>query len=222
MSKKWKVRYRGDVDEEKNTLPTEYRTPTYKDLRRELGINTFGQRLYNDDHLLKKYEDRFVKWDFVDGKKVRIDTRISDTHVYNPNETRKYINLNKYGTETPLEDFRYLDLEQKIERSEKVGPNPIRKILSREKLGGGKIVEAEHQAHVDERKKELEILKNRASNKVVETTEKEEKTPKVPNLFKSKQLDLTEIKDPQNRQIAKEIHDETEKQKKIILGNILK
>ena len=162
MSKKWKVRYRGDVDEGKNTLPTQYRTPTHQDLRRELGINTFGQRVYNDDHLLKKYEDRFVRWDFVDGKKVRIDTRISNTHVYDPNATKKYINLNKYGTETPYKDYQYLERkrqldarEKRIDKSEEHGPFGFRKALSKKKLGGGKIVEGQHQTHVDKRRAKL-------------------------------------------------------------------
>jgi len=158
----WKKRYRGDVDEGKNTLPTQYRTPTHQDLRRELGINTFGQRVYNDDHLLKKYEDRFVRWDFVDDKKVRIDTRISNTHVYDPNATRKYINLNKYGTETPEKDYAYLERkrqldarEARINKSEEHGPLNIRKALSKKKLGGGRIVEGQHQTHVDKRRAKL-------------------------------------------------------------------
>ena len=206
---------------EKNTKKTQYRTPTYNSLKLQLGYSPLAivDRDLNDSKLLERYKDRFVVWDFKDGKKIQIDERTGKT--FNEKEVIKYINLNKYGTETPDTDYEYLDLKQKIEHSEKVGPNPIRKFFSRKKKGGGTIVEAEHQAHVDRRKEKLDELKDKSSNAVVKSEEKEN-VPKVPNLFKSKQLDLTEIKDPQNKKIAKELHNETEQQKKIILGNILK
>tara|TARA_R100001463_G_scaffold103559_1_gene157959 strand:+ start:54 stop:680 length:627 start_codon:yes stop_codon:yes gene_type:complete len=206
---------------EKNTKKTQYRKPTYESLKLQLGYSplAIADRDLNDSKLLGRYKDRFVVWDFKDGKKIQFDERTGK--IFNEKEVIEYINLNKYGTKTPDADYAYLDLKQKIEHSEKVGPNPIRKFLSRKMKGGGTIVEAEHQAHVNKRKEKLKELENKSSNAVVKSEEKE-KVPKVPNLFKSQQLDLTEIKDPKNKQIAKELHNETEQQKKIILGNILK
>ena len=146
----------------RNLLRTEYRTPTHANLKIRLGYEPLLQsdRVHNDAMLLKKYERRFVKTDYKNNKVVQIDDRTGQP--YNQKEAVKYINLNKYGTETPDKDYAYLERkrqldarETRIDKSEEHGPLGFRKALSRKTDSGSTIVEGQHQTHVDKRRSKL-------------------------------------------------------------------
>ena len=146
----------------RNLLRTQYRTPTLESLKLQLGYHPVlvADREHNDAMLLKKYQRRFVTTEYKDNKVVQIDSRTGKE--YNQNEVIKYINLNKYGTETPDKDYAYLkrqlelnNLEERINKSEEHGPLGIRKFLSRKTGSGSTVVEGQHQTHLDNRRAHL-------------------------------------------------------------------
>jgi hypothetical protein len=145
---------------------TKYRKPTLESLRLQLGYDplfpTAGGAATGDKHLLEKYEARFVRDGLTqDGKRIRIDERTGKP--YNPSDAKRYINLNKYGTETPEEDFEYLRQKDILDRKEKTGPMGIRRFFSERGTGGSKFVDLEHAAFLQERRKDLEELKKGTS-----------------------------------------------------------
>ncbi len=90
---------------------TKYRKPDLETLRLQLGYSGLAPKTggpgSEDKQLVERYEDRFVRDGLTqDGKKIRIDERTGKP--YDPSDAKRYINLNKYGTETPDEDFAYL------------------------------------------------------------------------------------------------------------------
>jgi len=146
----------------RNLLRTQYRKPTHENLKLRLGYHPIFtvDRESQDRQLLGRYEDRFVKTDYKDNKVIQIDKRTGN--IYNKEEAIKYINLNKYGTETPDEDYAYLERkrqldarEKRINKSEKHGPLSIRTALSRKTDSGSTVVEGQHQTHVEKRRSNL-------------------------------------------------------------------
>ena len=145
---------------------TKHRKPDLENLRLQLGYSGLAPKAggpgSEDKQLVERYEDRFVKDGLTqDGKRIRIDERTGKP--YNPSDAKRYINLNKYGTETPDEDFAYLNRKDVLDRKEKTGPMGIRRFFSEKGTGGSKFVDLEHAAYLKRENKELEQLKKKTS-----------------------------------------------------------
>jgi hypothetical protein len=167
-----------------------------------------------------KEKPNLVWWDRKTNSPYDLD-KVSSAHI-----DREY--KSKYNTKTPLADLEYLQAKFNKGRTEaaiegNLGPlSNLRSDLSIPLEGGGLEVDVSRKEKLTKQKAALPELLEKSSYWNRQNDDPSiNKKPKVPNLFKSKQLDLTQIKDPENKKIAKELHDETEKQKKIILGNIL-
>ena len=145
---------------------TKYRKPDLESLRLQLGYSplapTAGGAATGDKHLVEKYEAKFVRDGLTKGgKRIRIDERTQKE--YDPAEAKRYINLNKYGTETPEKDFEYLNRKDIADRKEQTGPMGIRRFFSEKGTGGSKFVDLEHAAYLKQEREELEQLKKETS-----------------------------------------------------------
>jgi len=211
-------------------------------LRKGLKIlsgGNFVQKIFgndNYDQILRSYKKEFIQtrrrkdgttYLYHTGKKSEItQDQIQDD-----------IELQFTGSKTPVKDLKYLSAKRKLTGLDKeinwknmtfsdLGHMVRRRFSEKQYAGEGMPNEGEFlgtQYDIDRKEKlTKKVNKLEQASSYADKVDSSSKAPKVPNLFKSKQLDLTEIKDPQNKQIAKELHNETEQQKKIILGNILK
>jgi hypothetical protein len=149
-------------------IETQYRKPDLEQLRYGLGYKAGMpvDRQGNDKALLNKYEARFVRPDLPEkgpskGKEILIDTRTGKK--YDPKVAMRYIYLNKYGTETPDEDYAYLDKKEYIERKTRTGPAGFRVALSRKTPDGVPLVEKRHKKYLDEQEKVLNELYKKTS-----------------------------------------------------------
>ena len=172
------------------------------------------------------YIDRDDMIQIKDGKYIDSKGKVLDKHKIEKGRTYHIEGFNTDVGENLVSDLaetnrfkkhqrtysRYYDLEKTIKPWLKKDPNDFAYGNSGETVG----------ELINRLKTEQSKLQKPEPFVSSQNNTKKESTPKVPNLFKSKQLDLTEIKDPENKKIAKDLHNETEQQKKIILGNILK
>lgn len=211
-------------------------------LRRGLRIlsgGNFVQKLLgndNYDQILRSY-----KREFIQTRRKKDGTtylyHIGKKSAITEDQIQDDIELQFTGSTTPLKDVQYLNTKRKLAGLDKKVnwknvtfsdfiPWIRRRFSEKQYAGEGMPNEGEFlgtQYDINRKERLTEKAANlKKDSSYADKVDSSSKAPKVPNLFKSKQLDLTEIKDPQNKQIAKELHNETEQQKKIILGNILK
>jgi len=150
---------------------TQYRKPTLESLEdRTKWRSSEDQKI---KALLGKYKKQFKA---KDKNGAWIDDRTGEK--WSDTDAIKYINLNKFGTETPLKDYEYLKRTKEIDKKEETGPLGIRRKLSQKGEGfskdGTKYVDIEHDQYIERKREELEQLKKQTSfaidNKEVEVS----------------------------------------------------
>ena len=136
------------------------RVPNLKNLRMQLYgegplVPAESAALGGDKTLIGKYEARFVTNKVLDnGQVVKWDERTKKE--YNPQKAINYINYWKYGTQTPLEDYKYLRKSAELDKKENTGAWNLRRLLSRDASGGGKVVDKQHQLYIDKERGKLQ------------------------------------------------------------------
>jgi len=129
------------------------RVPNLKSLQSNLSYSSVKNKEITDN-LVSRYRGRFGnEFKVIDGKKVRWDSRTNQP--YDAKGTEKYVNYWKHGTETPYKDLQYLKEKGYIDHKEATGPNAVRRALSDPLVGGGKVVDTQHDLYIDKKKEAL-------------------------------------------------------------------